>query len=512
MFTPDDLQQIKDRGSDLASVQEQIKNFDQGFPFLNLEKAATPAAGIRVIDSQAISDLSTLYDNAAADKKIVKFVPASGAASRMFKLLFNFLELAGDPVQTEKEVGASSDMQSIGYFFAHIQDFAFASSLEIELKKHKKSIQSCLQQKDYSSILTNLLLDDGMGYGSAPKGLLEFHSYPEGTRTPAAEHLAEGAKYACSAHRQVHIHFTVSPEHRQAFEKHIRDLLPVFENAYKIKYVITFSEQHAYTDTIAVDPDNKPFRNGDGSLLFRPAGHGALIANLNNIDADIIFIKNIDNVVPDKLKANTITYKKVIAGSLMKTQEKIFSFLHLLDHGASPAAMAEMLTYMREDLNIKNIPIFHDDATREHFIRQKLNRPLRVCGMVKNEGEPGGGPFFAKNNDGTVSLQIVESSQIDFSDDLQTNIAGSATHFNPVDLVCGVKDYQGNAFDLTKFVDPQTGFISAKSKDGKPLRAQELPGLWNGAMSDWNTVFVEVPISTFNPVKTVNDLLRPQHQ
>ena len=277
-------------------------------------------------------------------------------------------------------------------------------------------------------------------------------------------------------------------------------------------YKISFSEQKSYTDTIAVDLQNEPFRNDDGSLLFRPAGHGALIANLNDIDADIIFVKNIDNIVPDKLKDDTISYKKALAGTLLKYQNKLFDYLKRLDGVVSPEEAEEMLTFLKDELHIKNLPDFHDIEDKVDFLKRKFNRPLRICGMVKNEGEPGGGPFFAENNDGTQSLQIVESSQIDFGDERQKSIANAASHFNPVDLVCGVKNYQGENLDLTKYVDPKTGFISQKSKDGRELKAQELPGLWNGAMSDWSTLFVEVPISTFNPVKTVNDLLRPQHQ
>lgn len=326
------------------------------------------------------------------------------------------------------------------------------------------------------------------------------------------EHLAEGALYAQSSNQIVKIHFTVSPEHKENFEKHINSNTTQFENTYNVTYEVSFSEQKSYTDTIAVDLKNEPFRDADGSLLFRPAGHGALIANLNEIDADIIFVKNIDNVVPDKLKEDTISYKKALAGTLLKYQEKLFSYLNSLDGKVSSGDIEEMMTFLKDELRIKNLPELATINDKINFLKQKFNRPLRICGMVKNEGEPGGGPFFAQNNDGTQSLQIVESSQIDPGDDQQKSIANAATHFNPVDLVCGVRNYKGEKFDLSNYVDPKTGFISQKSKDGLELKAQELPGLWNGAMSDWNTLFVEVPVSTFNPVKTVNDLLRPQHQ
>ncbi len=512
MFTKADLKQIKERGSDLDVVNLQIENFKKGFPFLKLENPATPKAGILVLDQKTIGELITLYDEACHHKEIVKFVPASGAASRMFKLLYSFLDDSSDERKVTEAFNESGDLQSISTFFDRIEDFAFTSDLDKALQQKGLSLTSCLADQDYTSVLETLLLSEGLGYGSSPKGLLKFHSYDKSSRTPSMEHLAEGALYAQSANSQVNIHFTVSPEHKERFESHISAAQEIFEKKYGVKYHVSFSEQKAHTDTVAVDLENEPFRIADASLLFRPAGHGALIANLNEIEADIIFIKNIDNVVPDKMKEDTIAYKKALAGILLKYQEQIFSYLLLLDSKASPKEVEDMLDFIQHKLMVKNIPSFSSQEEKVSFIRQKLDRPLRICGMVKNEGEPGGGPFFAENNDATVSLQIAESSQVDADDESQKVIAEAATHFNPVDLVCGVKNYKGNKFDLSEFVDPKTGFISQKSKDGRDLKAQELPGLWNGAMSDWNTFFLEVPISTFNPVKTVNDLLRPQHQ
>ncbi len=512
MFTESDLQQIKERGSDLTVVNHQIENFKKGFDFLKLEKAATPSDGIIVLNQNEIESLIDLYNQQSQQKQIVKFVPASGAASRMFKLLFEFLEISDNPEKVNEVFTNSDDLQSIKIFFERIKDFAFSEELDLFLKDHGLSIDACLENKDYSALLNALLGDKGLVYGASSKGLLKFHSYGNESRTPSMEHLAEGALYAQSAGKLVKIHFTVSPEHKEGFIKHINNSLTQFEEKYGVTYDISFSEQKSYTDTIAVDLANDPFRTEAGNLFFRPAGHGALIANLNEIDADIIFVKNIDNVVPDKMKDDTITYKKALAGTLLKCQEKIFSFLNALDGKVDDDVTNEILTFLKQELKLKNLPDFESAKSKIEFLKSKLNRPLRICGMVKNEGEPGGGPFYAQNNDGTQSLQIVESSQIDFGDDQQKSIANAATHFNPVDLVCGVKNYKGEKFDLTKFVDVETGFISRKSKDGRDLKAQELPGLWNGAMSDWNTLFVEVPVSTFNPVKTVNDLLRPEHQ
>jgi hypothetical protein len=512
MFTEADIKQVEKRGSEIRTVENQIENFKKGFPFLKLHGAATPKDGIMVLGSKEIENLVARYDSSAIDKQIVKFVPASGAASRMFKTLYSFLDICGSAEQVKSEFEKSSGLQGIHSFFQKITDFAFYNDLEQLLQKQGKSIKDLLEKGDYEPILRGLLDPDGLSYGNSPKGLLKFHRYEHEARTPVMEHLAEGALYAQSEHKVVNIHFTVSPEHKQRFQQHIADISPTFEKAYGVRYKVSFSEQKAYTDTIAVDLGNEPFRNSDGSLLFRPAGHGALLANLNDIDADIVFVKNIDNVVPDGLKPDTITYKKALAGILLEFQNVIFQYMQQLDESPEKAPVEEMMRFVEDKLKIKEIPAITNRRAMIDFLRNKLNRPLRICGMVKNEGEPGGGPFYAVNSDGTVSLQIAESSQINFDSEVQKSIAQDATHFNPVDLVCAMKDFQGNPFDLTKFVDPKTGFISQKSKDGNELKAQELPGLWNGSMADWNTVFVEVPISTFNPVKTVNDLLRPQHQ
>ncbi len=511
MFTNSDLTQIQERGSDLDTIHLQLENFKKGFPYLKVEKPATPADGIIVLDQKEIESLIALYDKNSQQKQIVKFVPASGAASRMFKLLYGILDISNNSDLVAEAFDKSDDLQT---FFDRISDFAFSDDLETHLiEKHGLSIQDCLVKQDYTSILKGLLgSNEGLSYAASPKGLLKFHNYKNVSRTPSMEHLAEGALYAQSANQIVNIHFTVSPEHKENFEEHINSNTTQFENTYNVTYGVSFSEQKSYTDTIAVDLENEPFRDADGSLLFRPAGHGSLIANLNEIDADIIFVKNIDNVVPDKLKKDTISYKKALAGTLLKYQKKLFHYLKSLGGKVSSGEIEEMMTFLNDELHIKNLPDLATINDTINFLKQKFNRPLRICGMVKNEGEPGGGPFFAQNNDGTQSLQIVESSQIDPGDDQQKSIANAATHFNPVDLVCGIRNYKGEKFDLSKYVDPKTGFISQKSKDGLELKAQELPGLWNGAMSDWNTLFVEVPVSTFNPVKTVNDLLRPQHQ
>ena len=435
---------------------------------------------------------------------VVKFVPASGAASRMFKNMFEFL-------------GADYDVPTTDFekkFFDHIHSFAFFNDLNAACMDNTgKTINALLEERQYKAIVSNLLEAAGLNYGALPKGLLKFHRYADGVRTPLEEHLVEGALYAAGKSGEANVHFTVSTEHRQLFQQLVDAKVAEYEAKYGIRYHVSFSEQKPSTDTVAADMENKPFRD-KGKLLFRPGGHGALIENLNDLDADVVFIKNIDNVVPDRLKGDTVTYKKLLAGVLVTLQAKAFDYLRLLDGGHySHDQLEEIIRFVQRDLRCRRADLKQlEDADLVIYLRKKLNRPMRVCGMVKNVGEPGGGPFLAYNPDGTVSLQILESSQIDMKDPEKKAMFEQGTHFNPVDLVCAVRDYKGNKFNLLNYVDKATGFISYKSKGGKELKALELPGLWNGSMSDWNTVFVEVPLSTFNPVKTVNDLLREQHQ
>lgn len=505
MLTPQDKEILAKKGISEAQVEQQLKKFETGFPFLKLKDAASVENGgiLRLSNEQCKQFIDAWQRYQDGCHKITKFVPASGAASRMFKNLFEFLEADYETPQTDFEKK----------FFAEIEKFAFYNELNRTcIRNEGKDIKELVRERNYKAVVANLLQSKGLNYGQLPKGLLLFHSYDESARTPAEEHLAEAALYA-SASKKSHIHFTVSPDHLELFRKLIAEKTGDFEKKFNTEYSVDFSIQKPSTDTVAATSDNQPFRV-NGEILFRPGGHGALIENLNDLDSDIVFIKNIDNVVPDRLKDDTVKYKKVLAGILVELQAEAFAYLQKLDTGIySHADLEEMIRFVQQKLCCRNEHIKNlEDAELVIYLRKKLNRPMRVCGVVKNEGEPGGGPFLAYNTDGTVSLQILESSQIDKKNPDYIKMFENGTHFNPVDLVCAIRNYKGEAFRLTDFVDHNTGFISEKSKNGKELKALELPGLWNGAMSDWNTVFVEVPLSTFNPVKTVNDLLREQHQ
>lgn len=480
MFTQSDLESISKHGLSIDDVNRQIENFRNGFGFLPVVRAAVIEDGIMPLDRKTAEFFATNYAKSAAGKRIVKFVPASGAATRMFKDLFEF--------------AANGEMTPyIEKLTDNIERFAFYDRVKDNAGEAMATVKAVL---DYGAQL--------------PKALILFHNYTDGARTALEEHLAEGAMYA-SSDGVVHIHFTISPEHEAGFREVLAQRQAAFEQMFGVRYDISFSQQKSSTDTIAVTPDNEPFREDDGNLLFRPAGHGALIENLNQIEGDVIYVKTVDNVTPDHLKEDTVLYKKALGGILLSLQQKIFNYLEILDRGADDAALENIRRFIESELCVA-LPAHFDsmsECERTSKLRKILDRPLRVCGMVKNEGEPGGGPFWANNTDGTMSLQIAESSQLAPE---KAHLLKDGTHFNPVDIVCGVMNYKGTKFDLTKYTDPGTGFISQKSKNGRALKAQELPGLWNGAMSDWNTIFAEVPITTFTPVKVVNDLLRPQHQ
>ena len=507
MWNENDKKLMAAKGITESVIEAQLKRFETGFPWLKLESAATVGKGIMRLDAKQQAQCIKLWKEfQGGGASIEKFQPASGAASRMFKNLFAFINEGKSAPETDFE----------RQFFDGITQFAFYPQLNKTcVTLYKNNVSELVEAGRYADVLRALLLPEGMNYGSLPKGLLRFHRTTAGSvHTPLEEHLEEGAQYAADCDRCVRIHFTVSPEHRSGFERLIKSKVPLMEKVWGVKYDITLSEQKASTDTIAVNMDNTPYRDVNGNLLFRPAGHGALLENLNERDADVVFIKNVDNVVPLRLRSVSTRFKKIIGGYLVQVQQQLKKYLEMLDKGNVKAGdLKAMLRYASQTLCIidKATDTMDNDALAA-WLRDKFNRPIRVCGVVPNEGEPGGGPYLAYNADGSASPQILESAQINPDDPAAVEMMKGGTHFNPVDLVCYIKDYKGIKFDLRKFVDVETGFISVKSKDGVDIKALELPGLWNGSMSNWNTVFVEVPIDTFNPVKTVNDLLRRAHQ
>lgn len=503
MFSTTDLLQIHQKGITHDQVNSQIDFFKKGFAYLNIIRAAIPGDGIELLNHATIDELIRSYEADICDKKIIKFVPASGAATRMFKSLFESLTNI-----TGREL--SSDVLQV---FKKLDSFAFFPDLVEKIRQNGQDI-NVLLKNEYQKIINYILSEEGLNYGNLPKGLLKFHTYDHWNRTAVEEHLVEGALYAKNSDGTVKIHFTVSPEHLKPFTELIQLVIKEYEKMFDVKYDISFSIQKPSTDTIAVDENNQPFLNSDGNLLFRPGGHGALLENLNDLDGDVVFIKNIDNVVPDRLKQQTVTYKKALAGLLLKLQKQVFTYLEKIESGSDEKTNAEIVSFIESKLgyHFSKIASNFSQSEKAKLLFDLLNRPIRICGMVKNEGEPGGGPYWVKSEDGSSSLQILESSQVNPDDPSQKEIFNKATHFNPVDLVITMRNYKGEKFNLLQFRDPETGFISIKSKDGKSLKALELPGLWNGSMALWNTIFVEVPVITFNPVKTINDLLRKEHQ
>jgi len=512
MFTDQDLLQFRAKGISRETIQLQLNNFHKGFPPVRLESPAITGNGIIKPSEKEINQFISKYEDVRDSLDIVKFIPASGAASRMFKELFSFLEKAAAGQSESELVNKSVPLKE---FINKIETFAFSVDLEKLLEIRGTTITKLVKSGNFSELVSSVIEKSGLGYGFLPKGLLKFHNYGTFTRTAFEEHLAEGADYAVSYGNHASIHLTVSPEFMKAFPDHFTSKKKVYEEFFRIHFKVDFSNQKPSTDTIAVDMNNVPFRNEKGEILFRPGGHGALLENLNEINSDIIFIKNIDNIAPDRVKKHTSRYKKLLAGILLDYQSKVFNYMKIVEEGKpGPEKLKEICDFLGQGsckFNKMEMENKSEINIRKLFL-SKLDRPVRVCGMVKNEGEPGGGPFWVLDDQGNSSLQIVESSQINLSDPLQKEIMNKSTHFNPVDLVCGVRNREGKKYNLSEFTDPATGFIAEKSAGGHPLKAQELPGLWNGAMADWNTIFVEVPVVTFTPVKTINDLLRPEHQ
>lgn len=498
----------------LEMVKKQIDVFKKGLPYVNLKSAATPGHGILMVDDEERNRLIKSYDQKRKDLSILKFVPASGAATRMFKFLFEFLnEYDFNKESINSYINRKKETQ-LSIFFIGLKHFPFYYKVKQKLYKNNTQFDELPVNEQLLLFVKMMLHEKELNFGSFPKGLLPFHQYRDHVATAFEEHLFEAAKYS-SSNGTADLHFTISEKHKDIFDEEFKRIEEIVERKTNTTFNISFSYQRESTDTIALNTNNKPFVEENGQLLFRPSGHGALLENLNEHEADIIFVKNIDNVVVFKFEDEVAAYKKMIAGKLLELQAKCFEYLRELDSDKhSENDLLNIAQFLTQDMNLVLSPEFEKFSKKyqRQYLIEKLNRPIRVCGMVKNEGEPGGGPFWVKGESGNISLQIVESAQIDKKNKHQKNILKSSTHFNPVDLVCGIKDYKGNKFDLSRYVDHKTAFITMKTKVGKNIKALELPGLWNGSMANWNTIFIEVPLVTFNPVKNVNDLLKAPHQ
>ena len=512
-LTEADFEQIKAHGISLDKIEGELFLFQSGIPMIYLDKPATVNDGIVKLTTEEFQNYAAFFDKKKSNLKLKKFVPASGAASRMFKFLNEFLMEFDHKNETINAYINRKKDKNLPIFLAGIEKFSFYEEVKSKLKKQLADYYS-LEGNEKSYHFIKLMLDSNhFDFANKPKGVLDFHKYTTHIATPVEEHLNECAFYATSKSVS-YLHFTVSENHEKLFKKIIEEVKKKVENKSNTTLNVSYSYQDKSTDTIAVAMSNIPFRDENKKLVFRPGGHGALIHNLNNLNADVVFIKNVDNVIQNHIQETTL-YKKGLAGNLLELQQEIFQILKNIDDNKADEDQIDLIVkFMQKKLNIDIIDTFYNYTldNKIEFIKSKLNRPIRICGMVKNEGEPGGGPFWIKSGKGNLSLQIIESSQVDIANAEQAQILAKATHFNPVDLVCGIKNYRGEKFDLIDFIDHSTGFIVHKNNKGKDLKGYELPGLWNGAMAKWITVFIEVPLVTFNPVKNVNDLLKPAHQ
>ena len=512
-FTEKDQKQIAAKGLTVDNVYSQIETFRTGLPFTNLKDAATLNHGILKVEGAQKESYINFFEEKLNAISVVKFVPASGAATRMFKFLFQCLKDYSSDKETIEAYIERTDSKELKVFFEGMKNLAFYDEVLAKVTSVYSDYNSMSQDEKQVIFVKTMLDESAFNFGNKPKGLLPFHNYKSHITTAFEEHLFESTLYA-SSNKNATLHYTISEHHKDKFENKLNEVKSRIENQTGVVFNVSFSFQKPSTDTIAVNLNNEPFRFEDGSLHFRPSGHGAIIENLSAINADVVFVKNIDNVVVTQQAQIVADYKKMLAGVLLTIQEQSFGFLEKLDNDINESLVLEIAQFLTSKMCVILNEDFDDLSLNEKaaYVKGKLNRPIRICGMVKNEGDPGGGPFWVEDTQGNVSLQVVESAQINQNDKTQKDILNNSTHFNPVYMVCGLKNYKGNPFNLPDFVDEKAAFITQKTKDGKDIKALEKPGLWNGSMANWNTIFVEVPQATFNPVKMVNDLLKAQHQ
>jgi len=514
---PSDLAFLQARGIPPQMIYQQLQLFERPSYYIELDRPCRLGDGIQRLDGDQLQACLAAHEEAAQAGRFQKFVPASGAASRMFKEVLqayhqNEPGCLGEACPARMPLAGDLAGRC---FLDCLSQLALAVPLAQCLAASGVDLQEKIQARACHEVLTYLLGPAGLNYARLPKALLQFHTYPQGSRTALEEHLVETAAYVKDRYGVGRCHFTIAPEHEALYLRLLQQVRADYERRYECELQVSFSFQKRRTDTIAVDLENRPVRAADGSILFRPGGHGALIANLNDLQGDLVYIKNIDNVVPERLLAPIVSWKKILGGYLVRLQQQLHDYLRHLSYGPeNDRRLAEIREFAAGPLclHLPAVMELWPPYQQKEYLISILNRPLRVCGVVQNTGEPGGGPFWVRGSDGSISLQIVESAQIDSNSPSQQRLWQTSSHFNPVDLVCAVRDFQGRQFDLNQYVDRQAVFISRKSQDGRELKALELPGLWNGGMSGWITVFVEVPNVTFNPTKTVWDLLRPEHQ
>ncbi|GAA3633786.1 DUF4301 family protein [Flavivirga jejuensis] len=514
MFTEKDIQQIQNKGITEEQVNAQVARIKNGMSYSNLVAAANIGSGIDSYNEDEIKDFIKLYETKQNDLSTLKFVPASGAATRMFKFLFLFLKNFNPSKESIENYAETYKDTSIKTFVSNLEQFPFYNQVVLKAKEMNSNFDNLSKDEKYLQFVKSMLDENNLNYSFFPKGLLPFHKYEDAVITAFQEHLFESTLYA-SSNNKANLHFTVSEKHHAYFIDELNRLKQDIEQKTNTTFNVSFSYQKEATETVALTKEGTVFRNEDGSILFRPAGHGALLENLNDLNSDLVFIKNVDNIVVSDKNKEVSEYKKLLAGILLNVQEQVYAFLYKLDEEVVlEETLLKIALFLSNKMNVTIDADFEDFTLEEKktYLKKKLNRPIRVCGMVKNEGEPGGGPFWVKDESGEISLQIVEFAQINIQDKEQQDIVKNATHFNPTDLACGVKNYKGDMFNLKDFVDPEAAFITIKTQNGIDIKALELPGLWNGSMADWNSIFVEVPLETFNPVKTVNDLLKPAHQ
>ena len=510
-FSEQDYKQITEHGIAIEKIQKQIHYYKKGVAKTVIVEPAKVNNGIFTFDETEIQKKANYFEANKSNLKLIKFVPASGAASRMFKFLNEFLNEYDVENESINAYINRKKASELSIFIVGLEKFPFFEAVQEQLRKLYPDFDKFESDSKNYYFIKTLLSPQFFNYSNKPKAILPFHRYQNHIATPIEEHLLECACYS-SSNGKSHLHFTISENHQKAIESVIEQTKRKVEQTTQIAMEIGFSYQNKATDILAVDLENKPFRDENGKLFFRPGGHGALIENINNLDGDLIFVKNIDNVIQNHKEINTL-YKKALAGIMLESQKQIYSYLQAIEEGKD-FNIEEIINFSKTNLNIKvSKDVFKYTLENQIlYIKKILDRPIRVCGMVKNEGDTGGGPFWVRDSKGVVSLQIVETSQIDLTNADQAKIFSNTTHFNPVDLVCGIHNYKGEKYNLSDFVDNNSGFIVHKNQKGRTLKSYELPGLWNGAMAKWITVFVEVPLITFNPVKTVNDLLKPAHQ